>query len=221
MFSSILSSLNYLPLSATISHPHLEPDNLLLLSTVALDKRKRSRKPNPLCSLPGHSKWRVNASIQRHTCSSCFRARAEELFANPNLTRWDVACLLVREFRNYFCCCCILDADPKDIKHTVHIAKSCRRGHRSICKERRCVAHKQRLTICNKCPDPRAGTSYHLCGHRIQVNCNCKNKTVDASKPQDSQVVEVKAAFAANMLRRAGEIEAAGTSLETESDSPA
>jgi hypothetical protein len=126
-----------------------------------------------------------------------------ELFANPNLTRWDVACLLAREFRNYFCTCCILAADPADIYRTVHHTKNCRHGHRAICKERKCVAHQLRFTICTKCPDPRAGTSFHLCGHRVHVSCNCANRTVDGSKPQDPQVVATKAAYAAGMLQRA------------------
>ena len=208
MFSTVLSALNH-PQPSVHPPGDTTPDSLLLLSTVALNllqkKKKRVRKPNPMCSLPGHSKWRTNASIQRHTCWECFKARAQALFANPNLTRWDVACVLAREFRNYFCCCCILDADPADLERTVHHTKSCRRGHRAICKERKCVAHQLRLTICTKCPDPRAGTSFHLCGHRVYVRCNCANRAIDGSAPQEPQVVATKATYAASLLQRAQE----------------
>jgi hypothetical protein len=193
-------------------------DNLLLLSRVATALLpKRNRRPNPVCNKPGHAKQKPGKGIQRHTCSSCFRERAAELFANPHITRWDVSCILVREFRNYFCCCCILEADPANLRTTVCHTRSCRRGHSFICKERRCVPHKQRLTLCTKCIDPRAGTSYHPSGcHRLHIKCDCKQPTLEA---QDPDVVEKKRIYAANMLKRAREMQEAGVAVETESDS--
>jgi hypothetical protein len=170
-------------------------ENLMLLSTVATRKRAFE---NPRCSTPGHSKKK--ASIQRHTCSHCFKTRAAELFSNPNLTRWDVACILVREFRNYFCCCCILSAGP--LGGRICLTKYCIKGHRRICQQRRCTEHNRRLTACRECPDPRAGTSFHTCGRRLALKCDCVASTL-GDAPQDAQAVALKEQYAEQMLQRA------------------
>lgn len=182
-------------------------DNLLLLSIVATTAeppKKRIRKPNPRCIKAGHSSWKKQ-SIQRHTCSTCFKERANELVSNPNLTRWDVACMLVREFRNYFCCCCILEAVPRNDFTKICHSKLCRRGHGAICKQRKCIAHKVRLTVCRDCPDPRAGTSFHICGARVMMKCDCDSAL--GLHPQSPAVVELKETFAVAMLKRASEME--------------
>jgi hypothetical protein len=171
-------------------------DNLLLLCNVATRPVKR-RKPNPRCSKPGHSSTH-RASIQRHTCSSCFKERAAFLFANPNLTRWDVACILTREFRNYFCCCCVLEG-----RERIQLTKYCRNGHQAVCQEHRCQAHNLRLTECLQCPDPRAGTSYHPCGkHRMGCACSCGPFSILGEHPQDPQTVALKTSFTEAMLQR-------------------
>jgi hypothetical protein len=180
-------------------------ENLVLLSTVAasMPRPKRKRAPNPRCSKPGHSSWKKE-SIQRHTCSQCFKERAAFLFANPNLTRWDVACILVREFRNYYCFCCILSAGPKGER--IAFSRYCNKGHRAICKQRRCIMHNRRLTDCRECPDPRAGTSFHVCGKRLAAKCNCGASSL-GDHPQEPHVVELKEKFAENTLRRAQEMQ--------------
>jgi hypothetical protein len=195
-------------------------DNLLLLCRVATASvPHRKRRPNPVCNKPGHAKFFPDRGIQRHTCSTCFKERTAELLANPHLTRWDVACILTREFRNYFCCCCILEADPANLLKGVHHTRNCRHGHSFICKERRCVQHKQRLTICTKCIDPRAGTSFHPGGcHRLHIKCDCKLPTLGL-EAQDPAVVEQKNIYAVNMLKRAREMQEVGFAVETESES--
>lgn len=183
-------------------------NNLLLLSIVATTTAdpppKRIRKPNARCFEAGHSLWKKQ-SIQRHTCLTCFKKRAAELASNPNLTRWDVACMLVREFRNYFCCCCILEAVPrKDFTKICH-SKYCRRGHGVICKQQKCIAHKVRLTVCRVCPDPRAGTSFHFCGARVMLKCKCDSAL--GCRPQSPEIIELKETFALAMLKRASEMQ--------------
>jgi hypothetical protein len=169
--------------------------------------RRGATKPNPRCFKPGHSSQR-RESIQRHTCWTCFLERATELASNPHLTRWDVACMLAREFRNYFCSCCILEAYATKDFTTVCLNKYCRSGHKFICKQRRCTMHNRRLTVCTECPDPRAGTSYHFCGVRVSQKCNCKRTPGEV--PQDPWTIRMKEASAEGMLRRAREMEAAG-----------
>lgn len=180
-------------------------DNLMLLSTVALaaPAKKKVRKPNPRCSKPGHSSWNKE-SIQRHTCSRCFKERVTALFSNPNLTRWDVACILVREFRNYFCCFCILQNGPSG--GHISLSKYCQNGHRRICQERCCVAHDVRLTVCRECPDPRAGTSFHFCGKRLAVKCNCEASDI-GDQPQDPEIVALKEKYSESLLQRAHDME--------------
>lgn len=190
--------------------------NLILLSNIATSTlkpiaTKRARPPNPVCSRPGHASWKSKVNIQRHTCASCFKESAEKLLANPNLTRWDVACLLVREFRNYFCCCCVLE------KKSVCLTKICRNGHSFICKERYCLPHKLRLTVCTKCNDPRSGTSFRPCGHRLSIKCDCVKSLEDVA--QDPEVVALKESYAVNFLKRAADMQMAGlASLDTETD---
>ena len=184
-----------------------DPYNLVLLSTVAtqLGQKKRNvgkSKPNPRCSKPGHS-VRKHESIQRHTCFICFSERATQLVANPNLTRWDVACVLTREFRNYFCSCCVLEACATKNFASVSLTKHCRNGHISVCEQQKCIAHGRRLTACNVCPDPRAGTSYHQCGKRMCTKCDCNNHPSLGEAAQDQEVVERKEEYASGMLKRA------------------
>ena len=185
--------------------------NLLLLSTVAgtlspEPPKKRIFPANPRCFKPGHSSWRKE-SIQRHTCWTCFKERAAELFANPNLTRWDVSCILAREFRNYYCCCCILEVDPKGDFESINLSKYCRRGHSRICKQRLCLGHNQKLTVCRACADPRAGTSFCACRKRRTTKCNCILTLGD--QPQDPQIVELKETYALDMLKRAKDMQSA------------
>jgi hypothetical protein len=204
------SSPPILPPLADIVHSPVatasEPYNLVLLSTVAtqLGKKKRNvgkSKPNPRCSKPGHSASK-HESIQRHTCFKCFSERASELVANPNLTRWDMTCILTREFRNYFCCCCVLEACAVKNFTNVSLTKYCHNGHLSVCKQHKCIAHGRRLTACNVCPDPRAGTSYHHCGKRMCTKCDCKLNQL-GEEPQDPEVIQRKEEYASDMLKRA------------------
>ncbi len=194
------------PFPSSLDH-HSANYGLLLLSTVATAqptaKRSRaaSRKPNPRCSKPGHSSQN-KASIQRHTCFRCFSERATALAANPHLTRWDVACLLEREFRNYYCCCCVLEACVDKDFTRVCLNKLCRNGHEFICRQHYCTAHNKRLTVCRECPDPRAGSSFHECGVRVCRKCNCGHAPL-GDAPQDPAVVERKEAYAVSMLDRA------------------
>jgi hypothetical protein len=177
-------------------------ENLVLLSTVAVAAAIPKGRQNPRCFKPGHSSWKKE-SIQRHTCSRCFKERMTELVANANLTRWDVACILAREFRNYYCCCCILSNGPDGVALT----KYCNRGHRGICQQRRCIQHNVRLTDCRECPDPRAGTSFHFCGKRMSTKCSCTESAL-GNHPQDAAVVELKGKLAEDMLQRARDMDA-------------
>ena len=163
-------------------------------------------------SLSGHSS-RQKESIQRHTCSKCFNERAHELVANQNLTRWDVACVLAKEFRNYFCCCCILEACvDKNFARVCH-RKYCRNGHKFICRQQYCVAHNKRLTVCRLCPDPRAGSSYRLCGVLRSRKCNCSAEDhLLGIIPQEKEVIESKESYAKAMLDRARDMAAAASS---------
>jgi hypothetical protein len=130
----------------------------------------------------------------------------------------------MREFRNYFCCCCILENKP------VCITKIFRNGHSFICKERYCIPHKLRLTVCTKCNDPRVGTSFRFCGHRLSIRCDCVNTLGDVA--QDSELVALKEKYAVDFLKRAADMQTAGLAaletgdcgvkpLDTESDSSA
>lgn len=187
--------------------PVTDESNLELLSSVASAqpvRRVARRKPNPRCWKPGHS-LQNKESIQRHTCFRCFSERAAELVANPHLTRWDVACVLAKEFRNYYCCCCILEACVVKDFTRVSLNKYCRNGHALICKEHRCAAHNQRFTDCRVCPDPRAGTSFHVCGARVSRKCNCQLGGLQG--PQDPEIIELKEKYASSMLERARELQ--------------
>ena len=224
-----------------LQHPEFQAlfpdnDNLLMLSRVAVSERAKIlhrkpnlRKANIRCSKPGHSS-RKKESIQQHTCSKCFNERALELSSNQNLTRWDVACMLTKEFRNYFCCCCILEACVDKNFARVCLRKYCRNGHKLICKQQYCLAHNKRLTVCKLCPDPRAGSSYHQCGVLRSRKCNCsKGGHLLGTSPQPKKVIDTKESYAVAMLNRAKEIAAASGSssysyalsanLDTESDS--
>ena len=127
------------------------------------------------------------------------------LTSNPNLTRWDVACMLTKEFRNYFCCCCILEACvDKNFARVCH-HKYCRNGHKFICKQQYCIAHNKRLTVCRLCPDPRAGSSYHRCGVLRSKKCNCRveDHLLLGINPQEKEVIDAKESYAVAILDRA------------------
>ncbi len=111
------------------------------------------------------------------------------------------------------------------------LTKICRNGHSFICKERYCIPHKLRLTVCTKCNDPRVGTSFRYCGHRLSIKCDC-NKSL-GNEAQDPEVVALKEKYAVDFLKRAADMQTAGLAavfdtetdddgvkpLETESDS--
>ena len=157
-------------------------------------------EPNKLCTTPGHSVRKT--SIQKHTCKKCFVERAKELCEDPHLTRWNVARLLVREFRNYYCSFCVLESYASKNFTRVGLGKRCIRGHLAISKERVCKDHGKEFKACNECIDPRAATIFNLCGHRFFTKCGCSSKK-QFSGEQTQDVIDLQEGYAVQTLQRA------------------
>lgn len=172
------------------------------ITSINTIKPKRVVKPNPICTTEGHSKSKKN--IQKHTCKKCFIDRANEL-CDTGLTRWDVARLLVREFRNYYCSCCVLDLYASKNFSQVGLGKRCVRGHLKFSRERKC-GHGKGFKACNECVDPRAATMFHLCGHHFSSRCNCQFKLQLDLSGQTPAAVALKEAYAVQTLERARQL---------------
>ena len=206
--SVLTSVVPLVPLAAPDSADDVESadtsaiTSITSISSVNTIKPKRVVKPNPICTTEGHSKSKKN--IQKHTCKKCFIDRANEL-CDTGLTRWDVARLLVREFRNYYCSCCVLDLYASKNFSQVGLGKRCVRGHLKFSRERKC-RHGKGFKACNECVDPRAATMFHLCGHHFSSRCNCQFKLQLDLSEQTPAVVALKEAYAVQTLERARQL---------------
>jgi len=125
------------------------------------------RTENPRCTNPVHDAsggHRLRGWFrQRHTCRECCTERIRSLAAEGARGRYEITKIITREFRSYWCPFCLMSFEslseigPKDLKtHCSH--------HATLLAQKRCTAHNRRWTDCNKCEDPRAGSSFCLCG---------------------------------------------------------
>ena len=129
------------------------------------------RVENPLCKKLVHD---ASGGLrgwfrQRHTCRDCCIQRLRTLTAQGTRGKYEITKLITREFRSYWCPFCLMESDslaeigPKDLK--THCSR-----HAALLAQKRCAAHNRRWTDCNECEDPRAGSSFCLCG-ALKRNC--------------------------------------------------
>lgn len=127
----------------------------------------RHRTDNPRCMNPVHDASGGNRRRgwfrQRHTCRECCVERIGELADTGTMGKYEIVKRITREFRSYWCPFCLLETPdltsvrPKDLK--THCTR-----HAHELSQKRCLAHNRRWTDCAQCEDPRAGSSFCLCG---------------------------------------------------------
>lgn len=185
-----------IPAKNPVNNPTINP-----AKSPAKSPPKRRLVPNPVCLDSTHFIQKNRTSIQKHTCRHCFQKRFKELLAKPWLSHWRVTRMLVREFRNYRCSCCILQAcktGEVNMKK-IGLGKRCRKGpgHLPYSQMRVCARHGTRLTCCFACvnEDPRAGTSFTICGERYMGGSICKlNKCQCLDKYENAPTTQEKMA---------------------------
>lgn len=160
------------------------------------------------CQNPMHVS-RTGKTIQKHTCRLCFLERFRELRALNDgcLNRWEIACILTREFYNYLCSCCILEACVSDMPERckIGLGKKCSHGHFTFSKQRFC-SHGIKICNCHLCTfDPRAIPAWHDCTSTGR-HCTC-NLVSDFLFSKEGSTDEDHERLAQNLLKYAKDLE--------------
>ena len=173
-------------------------------------QRKRVRGENPVCADPLHDPYRSSEKAkQRHICRQCAQNDLDRLRTVPNLTPWDVVCVMNILFRSYFCGICLLE-EPSHYypqKDSILSASRCSK-HSVYNSQHTCYNHRQVWNKCHTClHEFRAGTwKCQLCGGNFR--CACPRGPIamldtivsEFKGPQPEEQITLKNELVANTL---------------------